>query len=188
MDIFEEAQQILPRPDARHRVEHVSVAGDALVARIAALGLIPVPQGRFVTELGDGVARAMGPARTRISYRVKAFLDAGIEIPASTDAPVVDANPILNIAALVNRVTASGADFVPEERITVAQAIRAYTVGSARAVHEEGTKGKLMPGMLADFAVLSGDIYSVPAPEIATIKVTATVVGRHLAASTFPQP
>lgn len=188
MDIFEEAQQISPRPDARHRVEHVSVASDAQVARMAALGLIPVPQGRFVTELGDGVARAMGPERTRISYRIKAFLDAGIEIPASTDAPVVDANPILNIAALVNRVTASGADFVPEERITVEQAVRSYTVGSARAVHEDTIKGTLAPGMFADFAVLSADIYSVPAADIKAITVTATVVGGALAAGAFPRP
>lgn len=187
MDIFQEAQRISPRPDARHRVEHVSVASNAQITRMATLGLIPVPQGRFVTELGDGVSRAMGAERTRISYRVKAFLDAGIEIPASTDAPVVDANPILNIAALVNRVTASGASFVPEERITVEQAIRAYTVGSARAVHEESIKGTLAPGMLADFVVLSDDIYAVPAADIEAITVTATVVGGRLAAGAFPQ-
>lgn len=185
MDILAEAQQLLPRPDARHRLEHVSVASDSQIARIAELGLIPVPQGRFIHELGDGAARAMGEERARLTYRVKAFLDAGIDIPASTDAPVVDADPILNIASLVNRSTASGAEFVPEERITVAQAVRAYTVGSARAVHQEQDKGMLAHGQLADFVTLSEDLYTVPAADIASVKATATVVGGRVAAGSL---
>jgi predicted amidohydrolase YtcJ len=181
MGIFEEAQQLHARPDARHRIEHLSVASDEQIRRVAALGLVPVPQGRFIYELGDGVARAMGPERTRISYRVKALLDAGLEIPASTDAPVVGADPILNVHDLVNRRTSSGADFVPEERISVAQAVRAYTVGSAYAVHEERSKGTLSHGMLADFVALSEDIYQVAPEDIRGIKVTGTVVGGRLA-------
>lgn len=186
MDIFEEAQKILPRVDARHRVEHVSVASDAQISRMATLGLIPVPQGRFVTELGDGVVRAMGSERSKLAYRVKSFIDAGIEIPASTDAPVVDANPILNIAALVTRVTASGADFFPDEAISVEQAVRAYTVGSARAVHEEQFKGTLSHGMLADLVVLSDDIFTVPKQSIQEVTVSATVVGGVLVAGALP--
>ncbi|WP_211882451.1 amidohydrolase [Pseudarthrobacter albicanus] len=181
MDIFEEAQRLHPRPDTRHRIEHLSVASDEQIRRVASLGLVPVPQGRFIYELGDGVARAMGPERTRISYRVKALLDAGLEIPASTDAPVVGADPILNIHDLVNRRTSSGADFVPEERITVAQALRSYTVGSAYAAREDHYKGSLSHGMLADFVALSEDIYEVPADTIRNVRVTATVVGGHLA-------
>lgn len=181
MDIFEEAQTLHPRPDARHRIEHVNVASDDQIRRLAALGLIPVPQGRFVNELGDGAARALGPERTRLSYRVKALLDAGMEIPASTDAPVVSADPLLNIHDLVNRRTSSGADFVPEERISVAQGVRAYTVGSAYAAHEEQYKGSLSHGMLADFVALSADLYVVPADTIRDVRVTATVVGGRLA-------
>jgi predicted amidohydrolase YtcJ len=176
LDIFEEAQSLYPRPDARHRIEHVNVASDAQIRRLASLGLIPVPQGRFINELGDGAARALGPERTRLSYRVKALLDAGIEIPASTDAPVVSGDPILNVHDLVNRRTSSGADFVPEERITVAQAVRAYTVGSAHAAHEDHYKGTLSHGMLADFVALSEDIYEVPADAICDMRVTATVI------------
>ncbi|WP_427132146.1 amidohydrolase [Pseudarthrobacter sp. S9] len=181
MDIFEEAHRLHPRPDTRHRIEHLSVASDEQIRRVASLGLVPVPQGRFIYELGDGVARAMGPERTRISYRVKALLDAGLEIPASTDAPVVEADPILNIHDLVNRRTSSGADFVPEERITVAQALRSYTVGSAYAAREDHYKGSLSRGMLADFVALSEDIYEVPADTIRNVRVTATVVGGRLA-------
>lgn len=185
MDILEQAQELAPRPDARHRIEHASVASDAQISRMATLGLIPVPQGRFIHELGDGVARAMGDERAKIAYRVKGFLDAGIEIPASTDAPVVDANPILNIASLVNRRTATGRLFGPEERITVAQAVRAYTVGSAHAVHEESSKGTLGHGYLADFVVLSADLYEIPAEDIASVTVSATVVGGELIAGSL---
>ena len=181
MDIFEEAQRLYPRRDARHRVEHVNVAGDDQIKRLASLGLIPVPQGRFISELGDGAAGALGPERTRLAYRVKSLLDAGIEVPASSDAPVVSGDPLLNIHDLVNRRTSSGADFVPEERISVAQAVRAYTVGSAHAVHEDHYKGALTPGMLADFVALSEDIYRVPAASIGAVRVTATVVGGKLA-------
>ncbi|QHK20644.1 amidohydrolase family protein [Pseudarthrobacter psychrotolerans] len=180
LDIFEEAQKLYPRPDARHRVEHVNVAGDDQIKRLASLGLIPVPQGRFISELGDGAARALGPERTRLAYRVKSLLDAGIEIPASTDAPVVSGDPLLNIHDLVNRRTSSGADFGPEERISVAQAVRAYTVGSAHAVHEDHYKGSLAPGMLADFVALSEDIYDVPADALRDVRVVATVVGGQL--------
>ncbi|WP_411374468.1 amidohydrolase [Arthrobacter sp. MPF02] len=177
MDIFEEAQQLYPRPDARHRVEHVNVASDQQIQRLAALGLIPVPQGRFVNELGDGAARALGPERMRLSYRIKSLLEAGIEIPASTDAPVVSADPLLNIHDLVNRRTSSGADFNPEERLTVAEAVRAYTVGSAYAAHEDHYKGALTHGMLADFVALSDDLYKVPTEAIRDVRVTATVLG-----------
>lgn len=182
MDIFEEAQQLYPRQDVRHRIEHVNVAGDEQIRRMASLNLIPVPQGRFINELGDGAARALGPERVALAYRVKAFLDAGIEVPASTDAPVVSADPILNIHDLVNRRTASGADFVPPERISVAQAMRAYTVGSAYAAHEDHYKGSLSHGMLADFVALSEDIYQVAPDRISDVRTIATVVGGQLAA------
>lgn len=176
MDIVEEAQQILPRPDARHRIEHVSVASDAQLERMAGLGLVGVPQARFVTELGDGAAAAMGE-RAALTYRIKGLLDAGLVLPASTDAPVVAPDPILNVHDLVNRRTGSGADFGPSERITVDQAVEAYTVGSAYAVHEERVKGRLVPGMLADFVTLSEDIYAVAPEHIKDITVTSTVVG-----------
>jgi predicted amidohydrolase YtcJ len=181
MDIFEEAQRLHPRTDARHRIEHVNVASDEQIRRLASLGLIPVPQGRFINELGDGAARALGPERTRLSYRVKALLDAGMEIPASTDAPVVSADPLLNIHDLVNRRTSSGADFVTEERISVAQAVRAYTVGSAYAAREDHYKGSLSHGMLADFVALSADLYDVAAEAISDVRVTATVIAGRLA-------
>ncbi|MDO5367983.1 amidohydrolase [Kocuria sp.] len=177
LDIFEKAHNEFPREDARHRIEHFGVASDEQVARCARLGVVPVPQGRFVNELGDGMARALGAKRTRLCYRMKSLLDAGMVTPASTDAPVVDYPPLYNIHDMVNRRTASGAQFVPEECITVGQAVHAYTVGSAYASHQEHMKGTLSAGKLADFVVLSDDIYDVDPQTIKDVQVTATVVG-----------
>lgn len=90
LNAYEEAQARHPRPDARHRIEHCAVTDDAQVARIARLGVIPVPQGRFVSELGDGMLAALGPERSRGCYRQRSFLDAGIILPGSSDCPVAD--------------------------------------------------------------------------------------------------
>ena len=81
---------------------------------------------------------------------------------------------------MVNRRTSSGAEFGPEERITVEQAVRAYTVHSAWAVHQEQEIGTLAPGMLADFVVLSEDLYEVNPQRIEDVEVIATVVGGNL--------
>lgn len=185
MDIVAEAQQLMPRPDARHRIEHASMSSDRQIARMVQLGLVPVPQGRFIHELGDGVRAAVGEERQPLAYRTKGFLDAGLVIPGSTDAPVVSADPILNIDALVNRTTSSGQPFTDAERLTVTEAVYAYTVGSAYAVHEETYKGKLLPGYLADFVVLSQDLYKIHSADIAKTKVLATVVGGEVSHGTL---
>jgi predicted amidohydrolase YtcJ len=99
---------------------------------------------------------------------------------------VVDLDPILTIHDLVHRKTASGADFGPQERITVQQAIRAYTVGSAYAVHEEHYKGALAHGMLADFVVLSEDIYKVQPSQISQVSITATVISGNVVFGDLP--
>lgn len=122
----------------RHRVEHAAVTSDGQVARIAELGLIPVPQGRFLSEIGDGLLSALGPQRAELAYPMRSFLDAGVELPGSTDAPVVASSPLPSIHDMVNRRTASGAPIAPHEAVTPAEALRAYTIGSAHAVHEEG--------------------------------------------------
>lgn len=181
LDIVAQAQSILPRPDARHRIEHLSMVNDEQIARIVALGMIPVPQGRFISELGDGVLTALGATRAKLAYRVRSLLDAGIEVPASTDTPVVNGDPILNLHDLVNRKTSGGQDFGPGEALTVEQALRAYTVGSAHAVHQEQDKGTIAPGMLADFTVLGTDPLVVPHDELASLEVSATIVGGRVA-------
>lgn len=179
LDAVEAAQRAEPRP-ARHRIEHFSMASDEQVRRCSALGVVPVPQGPFVTEFGDGVLEAIGPDRARGTYRLRSLLDAGMTVPGSSDSPICDADPIASIDAMVNRRTSSGAEFFPEERVTVEQALRAYTYGSAYAVGREHEVGTLAPGQLADLAVLSEDVLGMDPARVGSASVTATVVGGEL--------
>jgi len=161
----------------RHRIEHFGVARPDQVERAAHLGVVPVPQGRFVGEIGDGMRRALGPQRSEWAYRHASLLAAGLVVPGSSDRPVVDGRPMLGIHDMVNRRTASGDLLGPDEVISAHDALRAYTYGSAYASYEEDRKGWIGPGTLADLAVLSDDPTRVEPNALADIEVLATVVG-----------
>ncbi|MEM7091901.1 MAG: amidohydrolase [Actinomycetota bacterium] len=176
LDAYATAQQRYPRPDTRHRIEHCGMCRAEDVARIAELGVIPVPQARFISEIGDGMARAIGDRRPDC-YRQRSFLDAGIVLPGSSDRPVVNGAPLLGIHDLVNQRTADGDPFNPHEVITAEEAIHAYTHGSAFAAFDEADKGMVRPGAFADLAVLDGDPTTVDPETIADLSVTATMVG-----------
>lgn len=177
LDALDEAQKVRPRSDARHRLEHAAIVSDEQVERIADGGYIPVPQGRFISELGDGFVSALGPERMDQVYRMRSFVDRGVELPGSTDAPVVPAEPLISLHDMVNRRAEGGELIGPDERLTPWQALRAYTYGSAYAVHEERLKGSLSRGKLADLVVLSDDLLAVSPEKIKDIEVRATMVG-----------
>jgi hypothetical protein len=177
LDAYTQAQARYPRPDARHRIEHFAVSRPEQVARAAELGVIAVPQGRFATEIGDGMLAALGPARHGWLYRHRSLLDAGMTLPGSSDRPVALGAPLLGMHDMVNRRTGSGAPYNPAEAITAAEALRAYTYGSAYASHQERLKGSVAPGKLADLVVLSDDPAAVSPESIAGIEVLATFAG-----------
>ncbi|MFO7191134.1 MAG: amidohydrolase [Thermocrispum agreste] len=175
LDAYAAALAEFPRRDHRHRIEHCGVIGDADVARLAELGVIPVPQGRFVSELGDGMRAALGPSREDHCYRVRSFLATGCVVPGSSDRPVVDGAPLPGIVDMVRRRTSSGVLLGADERVSAAEALRAYTFGSAFASFTEADRGTIEVGKLADFAVLSHDPTD---PEtLDEVRVLATVVG-----------
>jgi predicted amidohydrolase YtcJ len=176
LDIYQDCQTQWPRPGARHRIEHCGVIAEPLLDQVRALGVIPVPQGRFVSEIGDGMKRALGPQRTPDAYRQRSFLEHGIPLPGSSDRPVVNGAPLLGIHDMVNQRTAAGEPFAPQEALTVGQALHAYTAGSAYASFEEDRKGTLSPGRLADFVVLGSDVTTVERDGIGETLVVATVI------------
>lgn len=177
LDAIEHAQSIAPRPAVRHRIEHFALASDDDIARAARLGVIPVPQGVFVSDFGDGMAAAVAADRRDDIYRVKSLADAGIVLNGSTDSPISDANPLVSLRDMVLRRTSGGEVLGARERVTVDEAVRAYTYGSAYAVGQELDKGTLKVGMLADFIALSDDLYEIAPERIAEQHVTTTVVG-----------
>lgn len=166
-----------PRTGPPHRIEHCAVTSEAQIARIAALGVIPVPQGSLVRDAGDAMLGSLGAERAEGCYRMRSFLDAGVTVPASTDRPVVDGNPLRNLHALVTRRTSGGGRLAPEEAVSVEEALFAYTVGSATAAGVADRVGMIRPGMLADLTVLDADPCAVDVEEIPAIAVRATLVG-----------
>jgi predicted amidohydrolase YtcJ len=180
LDAFDAAATRYPRRDPRHRIEHFAAARPDQVARAAALGVIPVGQGRFATEIGDGMLAAVGPGRHSWLYRQRSVLDAGVVLPGSSDRPVVTGTPLLGLHDMVNRRTASGAPFNAAEAVTAQEALRAYTWGSAYASKAEHVKGSIAPGKLADFTVLSEDPTAVSPGRIAGLEVIATIVDGEL--------
>jgi predicted amidohydrolase YtcJ len=176
LDAYAQALSRYPRRNARHRIEHFAVARPDQVTRAAELGIIAVPQGRFATEIGDGMLAALGPGRHGWLYRHRSLLEAGLTLPGSSDRPVALGAPLLGIHDMVNRRTGSGAPYNPGEAIGAHEAVRAYTYGSAYAGHQEDTKGTIAPGKLADLVVLSEDPTVVAPDRIAGLEVLATIV------------
>ncbi|WP_394620460.1 amidohydrolase [Lentzea sp. JNUCC 0626] len=175
LDAYEEAQRLAPRSDPRHRIEHFGVSRPDQVSRASRLGVIPVPQGRFVNEIGDGMLRALGPERSAWAYRQRSLLDAGLIVPGSSDRPVVSGAPLLGMHDMVNQLTSSGAEFTASEAVTGLEALRAFTYGSAYASKQEHLKGSLSVGKLADLVVLSGN--PATTDRIKDIRVLRTMVG-----------
>lgn len=177
LDCLEEAQKESPRDNARHRIEHCSVTTDAAVERIAALGVVPSPQGRFVGAVGDGQLALFDQDRLPQIYRMRSYLDRGITVAGSSDRPCTEGTPLKGIHDMVNRKTDAGADFNPQEAVTAQQALRSYAHGSAYAAHMDSWVGTLEEGMVADFAILSEDPTRIDPQRIRDIDVVATAIG-----------
>jgi len=187
LDAFAMAAEKYPRPDPRHRIEHFAASRPDQVLILPERQVMAVPQGRFATELGDGMMAAVGPERTPWLYRQRSLLDAGLVLPGSSDRPVADGAPLLGIHDMVNRRTASGAPFNAGEAVTAGEALRAYTYGSAYASKQEHVKGSIEPGKLADLTVLSEDPTAVSPDRIAGLEVVATIVDGEVRHALLPR-
>ena len=174
---YERALAATPRPDHRHRIEHCGICRPELIARIARDGVLAVSQPIFVTEYGDGFLRHLGPERCQLTYPFRSLLDAGVGLSFSSDAPVAAHEPLRGIQAAVTERTGSGQPYAPAEAIDPHTALRLATLAGAHAAFEEGAKGSVEVGKLADFAVLGRDPAAVPPDQIAAIPVLATLLG-----------
>ena len=177
LDAYAQALAAHPRADHRHRIEHCGILRPDLIGRIRELGVLVVTQPIFITEYGDSFIRHLGEDRALLTYPFRSLLDAGIHMVFSSDCPVSAFEPLKGIQVAVTERTGSGAEYAPNERITVDEALFAYTVAGAHATFAEHAKGAIAPGMLADFAVLAQDPRAVPPDEIAAIPVTMTWIG-----------
>ncbi len=177
LDAYERALARLPRADHRHRIEHCGILRPDLIERLRVGAFIAVSQPIFISEYGDGFRRHLGEARLQLTYPFRSLLDAGVPLVFSSDCPVSAFQPLKGIRDAVQERTGSGASYALEEALTVEEALHAYTVAGAYASFDEGRKGQLRPGLLADLTVLAADPRHADPATIAEIPVTMTIVG-----------
>ena len=164
--------------DFRLRIEHAQVTTPAQIARFKELKVIASMQPSHVLTDMRWAQDRLGPKRAATSYAWAAFLNKGVTLAFGTDYPVEPVTPFRGLYAAVTRKSENGKqEYFPEQRLTMDQAIAAYTTGSAFAEFEEKEKGKLAPGMLADFMVLDRDVTASSAEKVLATKVLRTVVG-----------
>jgi predicted amidohydrolase YtcJ len=164
--------------DYRLRIEHAQVTTPAEIAKFKELKVIASMQpNHLLTDMNWAEAR-LGPKRAAHSYAWADLLKKGVVVAFGTDYPVEPATPFRGLYAAVTRSDEPGKkQYYPDEKLSIEQAITAYTAGSAYAEFAEKDKGMIKPGMLADFVVLDRDITAVAAPQILETKVLRTVVG-----------
>lgn len=166
------------KPEQRFRIEHDQIVEPKQIAQYKQIGIIASVQPSHLLTDMRWVTDRVGKERAATSYPWKSYLDAGVHICFGTDFPVEFINPFRGIYSAVTRKNEAGTqEFYPKEKLTIDQAIAAYTTGSAYAQFDEKIKGTLAPGMLADFVVLDRDITKVPPAEILKTRVLRTVVG-----------
>lgn len=187
LDAFAEAEKAAKENKAkaadggtvsRLRIEHAQVTNPQQVLRFKELKVVASMQpSHLLTDMNWAEAR-LGPKRAAHSYAWAEFLRRGVVLAFGTDYPVEPVTPFRGLYAAVTRQSENGKkSYYPEQKLTIEQAIAAYTTGSAFAEFAEKQKGKLEPEMLADFIVLDRDITSVPPAKILETKVLRTVVG-----------
>jgi predicted amidohydrolase YtcJ len=164
----------------RHRIEHVQLLHPDDVNRLAALGVVASMQPIHATQDCEMADRYWGE-RCATAYAWRSLLDAGTALAFGSDCPVEDLNPFLGIHAAVTRRRVDGfpgpQGWYPEQRLTMEEAVRAYTLGAAYAAGLEDRLGMLAPGKLADLIVLDRDIFTCDPMAIAGTQVEMTMVG-----------
>jgi len=164
----------------RFRIEHAQHMRPQDFERFSKLGIVASMQPYHAIDDGRWAEKRLGHDRARWSYAWRSMLDAGAPVAFGSDWPVAPLSPILGIYAAVTRATLDGKHpdgWFPEQRLTVAEALSAYTQGSANAAFQENEKGSITPGKLGDVVVLSDDLFTIPPAKIKDAHVVMTIVG-----------
>jgi predicted amidohydrolase YtcJ len=170
------AQERLPRPELRHRIEHCALCPQVCVEELAALGVAVVTQPAFLWYHGRRYLATVDPEQHSWLYRVKGLLNYGVPVAGSSDAPVVPPRPLEGVAAAITRQTPDGQVIGPTERVSGAEALWLFTQGAAWACGLESEVGSIKRGKRADVVVLDADPTRVPAADIPSIPVRMTMV------------
>jgi predicted amidohydrolase YtcJ len=181
LDIYTEvAKENGPRPDRRWRIEHAQHLRPEDFARFAQLGVIASVQPYHAIDDGRWAEKRIGHERAKTTYAFRTLLDHNVRLAFGSDWTVAPLNPMQGLYAAVTRATLDGKNpggWFPEQKLTLEEAIQAYTMGSAFAEFREKEKGSLIPGKLADVVVLDTDLFSIAPEKIKDATVRYTIVG-----------
>jgi predicted amidohydrolase YtcJ len=180
LDIYDSVATAHGRRDRRFRIEHAQHLRRQDIGRLARSGVIASMQPFHAIDDGRWAEKRIGPERIKTTYAFRSLLDAGAHLAFGSDWTVAPIDPVLGIYSAVTRRTLDGKHpngWVPAEKITVEEALRAYTSGNAYGVFAERTRGKLAVGYLADLVLLDQDLTAIPPEAIERVGVRATVVG-----------
>ena len=162
----------------RFRIEHAQHLDPTLIERFARSGVIASMQPYHAIDDGRWAEKKIGSERAKSAYAFRSLLDAGALVTFGSDWTVAPLNPLAGIYAAVTRRTIDGKypdGWIPEQKITVEEALRCYTASNAWAMFAEHELGRIAPGMLADIAVLSDDIFTIEPERIADVQVEMTI-------------
>ena len=180
LDLYTDVVRAHHGMERRFRIEHAQHMAEKDFARFAQLDVIASVQPYQAIDDGRWAEARIGHDRASRTYAFRTFLNHGVHLAFGTDWDVAPLNPMLTVYAAVTRATLDGKNpngWFPEQKLTVAEAVEAYTMGSAYAEFQEHEKGSITPGKLADMVLLSDDIFSIDPAKIRDVKVLETIVG-----------
>jgi predicted amidohydrolase YtcJ len=181
LDIYTEvAKENGERPDRRWRIEHAQHLRPEDFDRFSKLGVIASVQPYHAIDDGRWAEKRIGHERSKTTYAFRSLLDHGVKLAFGSDWTVAPLDPVLGIYAAVTRATLDGKNpngWFPDEKLTVAESVEAFTMGSAYAEFREKQKGSITPGKWADLVVLDSDLFTLPAQKIKDANVVTTIVG-----------
>jgi predicted amidohydrolase YtcJ len=191
LGMYEQLEREHGQPDRRLRIEHAQHLLPSDIQRFAQLHVIASMQPYHAIDDGRWAEKRIGAERAKTTYAFQSLLNAGVMLAFGSDWDVAPMSPLMGIYAAVTRRTLDAQHpdgWVPEQKITVEQAVHAYTMGSAYASFEDSIKGSIEPGKLADLVVLSDDIFAIDPVKIADTKVYLTIFDGKVVIGPNPGP
>ena len=179
LDIYQQTADANGARDRRFRIEHAQHLRPGDIARFGSQKVVASMQPYHCADDGRWCDKRIGPERSKGTYAFRSLLDSGAVLAFGSDWTVAPLNPLEGLKAAVTRQTLDGkhpGGWIPEQKITLDEAIHAFTVGSAYAEFAEQVKGTLTPGKLADLVMIDRDLYKIAPPEIDKAKVVMTVM------------
>ncbi|KQL49384.1 amidohydrolase [Brevibacillus choshinensis] len=179
LNCYEAALAAHPRENHRHRIEHAGVSAPDLIERMARIGVVPIPNPAFIYDYGHTYVKNIGK-RVGHMFPARDQIDNCIIAAGASDSPVTNFQPLIGIHAAVNRLSKTGQEVGINQRVSVMEAIRMFTWNGAYASFEEGVKGSIEIGKLADLIVIDGSILDTPKDKIKDLHVELTMIDGEL--------